>query len=101
MKHTPGPWTVTEIDDERRSSNELPVVVTFSTEHLHRRFHATGKELFEEDSANAQLIGALPELLSLCKKLLQICEDEYPEEQWAEYYKPIIEAQELIARLEK
>lgn len=48
--------------------------------------------------ANARLIAAAPDLLEALQALLEIAEGEYPREQWAEFYKPILDAQAAIAK---
>jgi len=39
------------------------------------------------------------ELIKLIAGLYAICESEFPEDQWDEYYKPVRKAQEILREL--
>lgn len=87
MAHTPGPWSV---DSESGNDGEAEVIVaadrticwtadTFTDEE--------GAAITDEDRANARLIAAAPELLSCCRELLAIVEDEYANDRYPEELK--------------
>ena len=99
MKHSPAPWKIIRNSEYTEDPEDTKISSVSAADGKTIIFTDSG--YFSPKEEDARLVAAAPELLSLCKKLLQIREEEYPEEQWAEYYKPIIEAQELIARLEK
>ncbi len=65
MKHTPGPWHVdTNYLDDVLDSKGADVATTFTPK-------GTGQKHSDERRANARLIAASPELLSVLKDVIQ------------------------------
>lgn len=76
MAHTPGPWWVEVSDDSERRE-------------VYDGFGHTATVYGEPATAadNARLIAAAPELLSCCRELLAIVEDEYANDRYPEELK--------------
>lgn len=102
-KHTPGPWKVSETADE--NNNEI---IVYEAGHEKGAGIASVSPLpfysSESQRANAQLIAAAPELLEVCRDLLEIVEFEYandPEpEDLTSWKRAIKAARALIAKAE-
>lgn len=64
LKHTQGPWEVSELDKTKVWGNRK--CVSWSTNEAQNRYHYPDKTE-EEMKANAKLIAAAPDLLAACQ----------------------------------
>lgn len=70
-KHTPGPWSLTENENRIASGN---TVIARIYAHTSEGQPSNVAPFTEEDTANAKLIAAAPELLENLQELLEFCE---------------------------
>jgi hypothetical protein len=75
-RHTPGPW---------RASKTRPFDV-YSAEGRYigttKGNHALPEHIADEDKANARLIAAAPELLSMLKRIIRATDEGYDDAVW-------------------
>lgn len=92
MKHTPGPWIITEGD-------EWTCDVHTNTEEQGIWTVASANKLRDEFRANLSLIAAAPELLAELDKLTKFCMANFTGEQMPDT--AILPGLNLIARINK
>lgn len=77
MKHTPGPWNFTYYLGMSIQEINGPTQLKSGT-HLASVYTTTGKNDDPESIANACLIAAAPDLLEMCKELVEIVQNSIP-----------------------
>lgn len=65
MKHTPGPWRLRHVTRQDGKGGHKAYQVIKGRQQI-----ACGSEWFEEQTANARLIAAAPELLKACQDIM-------------------------------
>lgn len=73
FKGTPGPWRVTEIDDDNLS--EMSSTMIIASELVVACVGPSNKTQLGDDKNNALLIAAAPELLEALIKLVDVVDD--------------------------
>lgn len=89
-KHTLGPWNFKRSEIGHPDNAKNPIVISVPLDrYIARMFCAqstvagcisNAPATLDEAEANARLIGAAPDLLAACKALLQLWDDNHPDE---------------------